>query len=34
MWIFLAAVSLAAATVGVIAVRAAHRRPATIASWG
>jgi dipeptide/tripeptide permease len=34
MWIFLAAVSLAAATVGVVAVRAAHGRPATIASWG
>ncbi|CAN5185977.1 MFS transporter [soil metagenome] len=34
MWIFLAAVSLAAATVGVIAVREAHRRPATITSWG
>jgi MFS family permease len=34
MWIFLATVSLAAAAVGVISVRAAHRRPATIALWG
>lgn len=33
MWIFLAAVSIAASALGVVAVRAAHRRPATIASW-